>query len=109
MKSVNQAAPSSIKASHVSMVPQIIVGGAPIVQGEPVKPIVVQCRPPSKIGCVINSPSMPVVQGEPVKLVVNQPVTERPVCGEIYYNESATPDIGLIFTMIVAGILGNCR
>lgn len=105
----SQNAFPAINAAHVGVIHQTLATGAPIVQGEPLKPVVTQCRPPSKIGCVFNAPTKPVVPGEPVKLIVTQPAASLPACGEIYYSETASPDIGLIFTMIVAGILGNCR
>ena len=71
----------------------------------PVAPsMVTQCRPPSKIGCVITG--APTLQGEVVKPVTTQPVQP---CGESYTAELGAPDIGLIFTVLVAGIFGNCR
>jgi hypothetical protein len=71
-----------------------------------IEPVVTQCRPPSKIGCVA---SQPVVQGEAVKptATIAQP------CGGNTYSHITTyaesPDIGMVITVIVAGIFGNCR
>lgn len=73
---------------------------------EPPKPEVTQCRPPSKIGCIASAP---VVQGEAVRAVTTQRAVEVPPCGEYFYSETGTPDIGLAITMIFAGILGSCR
>jgi hypothetical protein len=71
-----------------------------------IEPVVTQCRPPSKIGCVASAPS---VQGEAVKPVISQQVADVPPCGESYYSETGAPDIGLAITMFIAGILGSCR
>lgn len=100
-------APQPINVTHVGMIQinQPMIAGKPVVQGEPVKPIVIQCRPPSKIGCVIAG--APAPQGEAVKSIT-QPARQEP-CGEIYTAESGAPDISLMFAVLIAGIFGNCR